>query len=236
VSEVRARIASLRADGLSITEVARRLGLAHSTVTYHLDRRCEPPTEGVEDEQKRVRTREEVQLLLAAGLSRAEVARRLGLSRSTVTYHAGRLDLDIDEGPARRYDWAEIQRYYDLGHSVRECERRFGFSSYSWSAAVKRGAVVPRPVAMPIEELLAPGKPRSRGHLKMRLIGAGLKRNQCEQCGLTEWRGRPLSMALHHRNGHRHDNRLDNLELLCPNCHSQTKTFSGRNGHRRSQR
>jgi 5-methylcytosine-specific restriction endonuclease McrA len=39
-------------------------------------------------------------------------------------------------------------------------------------------------------------------------------------------------MALHHINGDRLDNRLENLELLCPNCHSQTETFAGRNGRR----
>ena len=43
-------------------------------------------------------------------------------------------------------------------------------------------------------------------------------------------------MALHHINGDRLDNRLENLELLCPNCHSQTETFAGRNGHRRALR
>jgi 5-methylcytosine-specific restriction endonuclease McrA len=40
-------------------------------------------------------------------------------------------------------------------------------------------------------------------------------------------------VALHHINGDRLDNRLENLQLLCPNCHSQTSTYSGRNGHRR---
>ena len=41
-------------------------------------------------------------------------------------------------------------------------------------------------------------------------------------------------MQLHHVNGDGRDNRLDNLELLCPNCHSQTETYGGRNGHRRN--
>jgi 5-methylcytosine-specific restriction endonuclease McrA len=68
--------------------------------------------------------------------------------------------------------------------------------------------------------------------LKGRLIAAGLKENRCEACGLTEWLGRPLSMALHHVNGDGLDNRIENLQLLCPNCHAQTDNFSGR-GRRR---
>jgi hypothetical protein len=39
----------------------------------------------------------------------------------------------------------------------------------------------------------------------------------------------PLAISLHHRNGDRLDNRLDNLEFLCPNCHSQTENYAGRN-------
>ena len=61
----------------------------------------------------------------------------------------------------------------------------------------------------------------------------GLKQNRCERCGITEWRGEPLSMQLHHVNGDGSDNRLENIVFLCPNCHSQTDTYGGRNGHRK---
>jgi hypothetical protein len=65
--------------------------------------------------------------------------------------------------------------------------------------------------------------------LKQRLLAEGLKENRCECCGIQSWLGEPLSMALHHINGDGLDNRLENLALLCPNCHAQTPNFSGRN-------
>jgi hypothetical protein len=176
----------------------------------------------------KVETRERVSSLLAQGRSRTAIARELGLSKSTVSYHARRLGERVDERGARRYDWAVVQTFYDDGHSVRECIARFGFSRQSWHAAVQRGAIVPRAHPMPIDRLLVADTYRSRHNVKLRLIGQGLKRNRCEVCGLTEWRGMPLSMALHHVNGDGRDNRLENLQLLCPNCHSQTENFAGR--------
>ena len=83
---------------------------------------------------------------------------------------------------------------------------------------------------MPVDQLL--GAPRNRHHLKRRLLNAGLKQNRCEVCGIEEWLGAPLSMALHHVNGDGSDNRLENLQMLCPNCHSQTANFAGRNRRR----
>jgi 5-methylcytosine-specific restriction endonuclease McrA len=89
---------------------------------------------------------------------------------------------------------------------------------------------------MPLEVLLVADRPHtSRSHLKQRLLGEGLKKKRCERCGITMWRGRPLNMQFHHINGDGMDNRLENLELLCANCHSQTETYGGRNGHRRGR-
>lgn len=51
---------------------------------------------------------------------------------------------------------------------------------------------------------------------------------QCDYCGISEWQGKELVLQLDHINGDNHDNRLENLHWLCPNCHSQTDTFCGK--------
>jgi DNA-binding CsgD family transcriptional regulator len=239
VSGTRDRIAKLLAEGGTPAAIADQLGLAGTTVSYHVERlrspaperRCHPVN--AERVRRTIRTREVVAELLAEGLTRLEAARRLGLSKSTVSYHARRLGLPVDERGARRYDWQAVQRYYDEGHSVRECVRAFGFSSDTWSSAKKRGAIVTRPQRTPKEVLFVAGQPRNRANLKRRLLAEGLKPDRCAICDISEWLGAPLSLAIHHINGDRIDNRVENLELLCPNCHSQTETYSGRNGHRR---
>jgi hypothetical protein len=178
-------------------------------------------------------TRDAVARLREAGKTQAEIARELGLTKGTVAYHYRTAGIDADRRFARRYDWAEVQRAYNTGLSVRQCAIRFGFNRASWYEAVQRGDVVARPQGLPIEELLCVGRRRGRGNLKKRLLAAGLKQNWCERCGRDEWLGAPLNLALHHINGDGLDNRLENLQLLCPNCHSQTANYGGRNGHRR---
>ncbi len=66
----------------------------------------------------------------------------------------------------------------------------------------------------------------SRCQLKKRLIRENLLENKCVKCGNKgEWMGESISLELDHINGINDDNRIDNLRLLCPNCHSQTPTF-----------
>jgi hypothetical protein len=65
--------------------------------------------------------------------------------------------------------------------------------------------------------------------LKKRLINEGLKFNICEICEISEWNGNILSMQLDHIDGNPHNHLLNNLRMICPNCHSQTETYCGKN-------
>jgi 5-methylcytosine-specific restriction endonuclease McrA len=130
----------------------------------------------------------------------------------------------------RRYDWHAVQAYYNEGHSHRQCMRHFGVCSAAWQKAVRRGEIKPRPSARPLEEILANGN--SRTNIKQRLVRAGLLENRCGECGLVEWLGEHLTIQIDRINGTRNDHRLENLRMLCPNCHSQTDTYGKRNAKR----
>lgn len=77
----------------------------------------------------------------------------------------------------------------------------------------------------PLESVLTVNSSYSRSKLKKRLVSEGVMEEQCAWCGIgPSWNGKPLTLELDHINGVNDDNRLENLRLLCPNCHSQTPT------------
>ena len=65
----------------------------------------------------------------------------------------------------------------------------------------------------------------SSSKLRSWLLRNGLKKNACEQCGLSSWNGHSLVVQVHHIDGNKHNNKLSNLQMLCPNCHSITDTY-----------
>jgi hypothetical protein len=85
----------------------------------------------------------------------------------------------------------------------------------------------------PIEDMLVQGRNAGSTDLRRRLLKEGLKHARCEWCLQTRWHRQPIPLELDHIAGGRTNNLLENLRLLCPNCHALTPTYRGRNIGRR---
>lgn len=145
----------------------------------------------------------------------------------------------------RTYTESEFTEAYNSSVSIAEVARKLGLTIYGstyktikdtarelglsgdhflgrgWNIGGKVQPSKPKP----LEEYLVDGSRISSSHLKKRLFSAGLKEKQCEICGISEWLDKPAPLALDHINGINNDNRLENLRILCYNCHGQTETF-----------
>ncbi len=91
---------------------------------------------------------------------------------------------------------------------------------------------------IPLEEILVENSAYGGGSnkLKLKLLKAGLLEYKCSECGINDWRNKSIALELEHKNGINYDNRIENLTLLCPNCHSQTPTYRGKNKKRKTAR
>ncbi len=104
------------------------------------------------------------------------------------------------------------------------------FTGRAWN----KGLRVPKVPVYRLDQILVANSHFSLHALKRRLFSAGLRKPQCEECGWAKKSddGR-IPIELDHINGDRHDNRLENLRILCPNCHSLKPTHRGRNKKQR---
>jgi len=95
-----------------------------------------------------------------------------------------------------------------------------------------KGLNKPNKLKIPTSEILLGKYPDYQTKkLKDRLFNENIKERKCECCGLTVWNNLPIPLELHHKDGDRTNHKLENLQILCPNCHAQTETFRGKNIH-----
>jgi len=110
---------------------------------------------------------------------------------------------------------------------VVERTRTLGLDTMHFTSQTTRGEK--RQNAVTLDDILTNKRPFESSYVKKRLLKAGLLTYHCYECKLVEWRGKPLTLELDHIDGNNQNNALNNLRLLCPNCHAQTPTFRGRN-------
>ena len=193
--------------------------------------------------------------LLAAvphALHLADLLRRLGMAPCGGNYECTRtrlLGLGVDESRFRAgrqvrpvdpqelaaavssaTSWAMAARLVGLPSSgarrVRLLAARAGLDTSPLSPSGERVRGVP---AAPLDTVLVRGRRCSTSKLRERLLREGVLAHRCAGCGGERWQERPIPLELDHINGDRTDNRLENLRLLCPDCHAQTDTYRGRN-------
>lgn len=82
---------------------------------------------------------------------------------------------------------------------------------------------------MSLQEYLENSKDIQSNKVRKKLLKENIKEYKCERCGLSSWLGQPIPLELHHIDGNKFNNNIDNFQLLCPNCHAFTDSYRGKN-------
>lgn len=135
---------------------------------------------------------------------------------------------------------SEILKHFELGLSsgsytslkYRLKIEEIDYSHIKLGINSNKGKILPwiRARAKPLSEILIEHSTYDRGELKRKLLHLELLENKCYECNLPPlWNNKKLTLQIDHINGISDDNRIENLQMLCPNCHAQTNTYAGKN-------
>lgn len=141
----------------------------------------------------------------------------------------------LEENIKDCYSFAELARRLGLkpeGSNPKTLKKKLDqfnidyshFTGQGWNKELK---FKPK-VAKDLKDIMTKDSTYQSYKLLKRLIKEGIKEYKCECCGNTEWNGKPIPLELHHIDGDHSNNTKENLQVLCPNCHSQTDNFRGK--------
>lgn len=128
---------------------------------------------------------------------------------------------------------SEVLRYFEVPHNQGYYHKIFHFEIKRLNLDIKHMNLKLKSnrfkQRLIHEQIFCENSKVDRATVKKRIIKEGLLPYKCFKCGINNWCEEQLSLHLDHINGISNDHRIDNLRFLCPNCHSQTPTYSGKN-------
>jgi len=177
---------------------------------------------------KHTKQADKIRSMLLDGKTNKEISTELGCTRSVVSYHS--IDLGLSKPRARGSlkNWKQIAKFYET-HTRAETFVEFNLGDWDWNQAQCRGDITSRgfdDIRTSWEDILVENSTYDNSSLKCRIMKENILPNICVLCGqLPEHNGMALVLQLDHINGINNDNRIENLRILCPNCHTQTDTW-----------
>lgn len=196
------QILKLHQDGYSHSYISKLLNISRFTIRETVTNPEAALSRG-ENTQNCFPSREELSKIAASSVSFLEVLKTCKLT--------------ISGGNWRKIQSALLKWEIDTSHFLSKGHNKTSRSLVEFNT-------------IPIESILVENSTYQTSKLSKRLRKENILDYRCSNCGLLDkWNGKEITLHLDHINGVNNDHRLENLRFLCPNCHSQTETYCGRN-------
>lgn len=143
--------------------------------------------------------------------------------KSKLNYIKENLD-EINEMISNKKPLAEICRRFDIKQET--LQKHLHKLGIHYDGNMHRKGMSHPEARVDVEKYFKNEKTIAASQLRKILIRDGYKEEKCECCGLSEWMGKKIPLELHHKDFNHYNNNLDNLQILCSNCHMQAHNYN----------